>query len=74
MDIPGLSDEQLEVYLGLLREHAHLEEDELDEALGQLLTGTDCMLKLLLILLCPRLNSFKQVDGSFVWYVRHHIS
>jgi hypothetical protein len=76
-----LPDEELEVYLGLLREHAHFEQDDLDEAREEFSTGADCFYKLLLILLCPRLNSFKHVnvydiliDGELIRYVRHHIS
>lgn len=57
-----LTDEQLEVNLDLLREHAHFDEDDLDKAREEFSNGADCLYKILLILLCPRLDSFKHVN------------
>lgn len=59
---PQLTEEQLDVYLDLLREHAHFDEDDLDEARTGFSNGADFFYKILLILLCPRLNSFKHVN------------
>jgi hypothetical protein len=56
------SDEDLELYLNLLKEHAHLPPMEVEDVReSHFLGGTDCYYKLLLILLCPRLRSLKNL-------------
>ncbi|KAM0244430.1 hypothetical protein ACHAP5_006232 [Fusarium lateritium] len=62
VDPKELPDEQLGVYLGLLCEYAHFEQDDLDEAREGFSTGADYFYKLLLILVCPRLNYLKHVN------------
>jgi hypothetical protein len=77
-DPPQLTEEQLDFYLDLLREHAHFDEYDLDEARTEFSNGADFFYKILLILLCPRLNSFKHVNinDPFIsdndWYVEQH--
>lgn len=61
-DPPHLTEEQLDVYHDLLREHAHFDEGDLEEARADFSDGADFFYKILLILLCPRLNSFKHVN------------
>ncbi|KAH6953378.1 hypothetical protein DER45DRAFT_647995 [Fusarium avenaceum] len=61
-DPPHLTEEQLDIYLDLLREHAHFDEVDLEEARADFSDGADFFYKILLILLCPRLNSFKHVN------------
>ncbi|KAF9771266.1 hypothetical protein IL306_011106 [Fusarium sp. DS 682] len=58
-----LPDEDLDLYLDLLDEHADLFTDIALEDLRDkyFLQGADCLYKFLLILLCPRLQSLKHI-------------
>ncbi|KAF4457183.1 hypothetical protein F53441_827 [Fusarium austroafricanum] len=63
-DKPMPSDEDLKVYLELLRKHAHLTEEQLEDMKdSSFARGADFPYKLLLTALCPRLHSLKHMQS-----------